>query len=491
MPDERVLSTAASPRTYVVDTTFPADDRSLGYERGSSVSPTWHAAVVQAALDTAEEVASRLPQLAGVREFNAETHPALVEFVARLASTAYRRPLTVDEETLYRLQLFVESPPEVAVRRAAVLALTSPHFLYTDLTPHDASPSQHAKAARLAFALWDSLPDKALRQAADDGQLATNEQVSQHAERMLSDPRARLKMHGFFEHWLELEERDLAKDAQMFPQFDEAVIADLRRSLELFVDEVVWSDNSDYRELLVADYLLLNPRLQDLYGLPSTESPDASGSDAEFVRVALGPDQRSGVLTHPYLLSAFAYHNNTSPIHRGVFLTRNIVGRRLKPPPVAVAFENEVFPAELTMRQKVTQLTRDQACMACHEVINSLGFALENYDAIGRWRTSDNDKPIDPYGEYTSLEGTSHEIAGARDIAEFTLASASAHRAFVTQLFQHIVRQNPAAYGPETARELRVDFAEDDFHIQRLIVRIATRAAVHDPTTPTTLESTP
>jgi hypothetical protein len=188
------------------------------------------------------------------------------------------------------------------------------------------------------------------------------------------------------------------------------------------------------------------------------------------------------LLTHPYLLSAFAYHNNTSPVHRGVFLTRNVVGRSLKPPPIAVAFKDDEFAPDLTMREKITQLTRDAACMSCHGVINPLGFALENYDAVGRWRTTDNNKPVDSKAEYTTVEGRTVEVAGARDIADYAASDESAHRAFITHLFHHMLKQDPAAYGGGTVDQLSAEFVKDNFHIRHLLVRIAVLSALHGHT---------
>src|SRR5207244_1562476 len=150
---------------------------------------------------------------------------------------------------------------------------------------------------------------------------------------------------------------------------------------------------SDYRTLLLADYLFLNNRLAEFYGM-STNATD------DFIKVKLDPEQRSGVLTHPYLLSAFSYQKMTSPIHRGVFLTRNIVGRSLRPPPMAMTFKDADFAPNLTMREKVAQLTRPQTCQACHSVINPLGFSLEAYDAVERFRTRDNDRPINAIRAY-------------------------------------------------------------------------------------------
>jgi hypothetical protein len=402
--------------------------------------------------------------------------------------------LSEDEQRRITDDLFAKGVvPEAAVRRGIVFALTSPNFLYAELTPAGEVPSPHTVAARLSLALWDSIPDAELRQAADDRLLQSREQVAEQARRMLASPLAREKIRRFFEHWLEMEERDLAKDARQFPEFNEQLTADLRRSLELFVEGVVWSEESDYRELLLADYLPLNSRLQELYGLRENYRSEGDHQKAviaedAFTCVQCNAKERSGILTHPYLLSMFAYHNNSSPIHRGVFLTRNVVGRSLNAPPAAIAFKDADFDPSLTMREKVTALTRDAACMTCHSVINPLGFALENYDAVGRWRTQEKDKPIDPYGEYVTPEGEVVALEGARDIAEFAAASESAHRAFVVQLFHHLVQQNPDAYGLETVNRLRREFATDQFNVQNLIVRIATLAATHTPNPSSTAE---
>jgi hypothetical protein len=490
--DERNLSSAKVARVFVVSTPFPADDRSLGYERGSSVSHEWLNATTDAAVATANEVVERLPLLADVKENDPQYMDRTQQFLLHFARVAFRRPLTSEEDQLLSELPFADwSEPEDAVRRAIVFVLTSPHFLYTDLPSAANVPSQYAIASRLSYALWDSMPDQPLLNAARDGQLATKPRIQSQARRMLADPRARNKMRGFFHHWLEIGERDLAKDKTMFPEFDEAVIADLRCSLELFLDQVVWSEDSDYRQLLLADHLVLNERLRRLYQPQPLrvcdEANDGSGNDAaedvqpasQFRDIVFAPQRRAGVLTHPYLLTAFAYHNNTSPIHRGVFLTRNIVGRELKPPPIAVAFKDAEFSPDLTMRDKITQLTRDQACMSCHSIINPLGFAMENFDAVGRWRTSENNKPVDTKSEYTTVDGRTLEIQSARDIASYAASSEPAQRAFVTQLFQYSIKQPPAAYGPELVDQLRAEFADDDFNIRNLLARIAVRSAVH------------
>ena len=467
------------PRTFVVATNFPADDRSLGYERGSSVSREWHTATNQAAIQSAEEIIQRLPLLAGLdRRATTSDHVEEIKaFVMRFASKAFRRPLDDAEHQAFAEMFFQEGVDvETATKRAVLFLLKSPYFLYPEFAQLGNSSADYVVASRLALAIWDSLPDRELWRAAEAGELASPESLRNQTARMLNDARARAKMNGFFHHWLELDERDLMKDRKRYPEFDEAVIADLRRSLEQFVEQVVWSDSSDFRQLLQADELLLNSRLQSIYASPAGEQADPSGSDG-FRSVSLPNQERSGVLTHPYLLSAFAYHNQTSPIHRGVFLTKNIVGRGLSAPPEAVAFKDDEFAANLTMREKVTQLTASKACMACHSIINPLGFALENYDAVGRWRTTEDEKPLNTVSEYLSREGQKIEVRNARDVAQLAIASPAAQQAFVAQLFHHVVKQDPLAYDRELLESLRQTFVENNFSIKNLFAEIAIQSS--------------
>jgi mono/diheme cytochrome c family protein len=469
IPEERLLP-RSSRMSMVVKTTFPADDRSVGYERGTGVSKEWDAATTEAAIDVAEHVDEHLDELAGAKEKAPDRVEKLKQFARRFAEAAFRRPLSEEDYRHFVAQHFDQAKsPELAVKRVVLLALKSPRFLYPDLRDSE-TPDSYDVATRLALHLWDSLPDRALLDAAAQGKLHTRAQIAAQADRMIGDPRARAKMRGFFHHWLELERAEsIAKDAKAFPMFDAAVLADLRHSLDLFLDAVVWGDRSDYRELLQANYLLLNQRLGKLYGKEVTGEA--------FQRVEFDPQQRAGLVTHPYLLAAFAYSKQTSPIHRGVFLTRTIVGMTLKDPPEAVAFEDAKFGAHLTMREKVTELTKNTNCMGCHGTINPLGFSLENYDAIGRWRTKEGDKPINPVADFATDEGDTIRLTGARDLVKFAAENASGHRAFIHHLFHHTAKQAVGVYGPDTLEELRQTFAMSGFHIRKLLAEIATISA--------------
>ena len=464
------ISPSTAHRVAVVSTAFPPDDASEGYERGTEISKAWHEATTTAALASAAEVITRLSRLTKTKAGDSGHAAQLKEFIATMAARAFRRPLTDHERQLYVERPFADgTDPESAVKRAVILIVKSPRFLYPGL---GVEKDDYAIASRLALQIWDSLPDETLIEAAKAGQLNTSEQVKTQAGRMTADPRARAKVNEFFLRWLKLDvEGDLIKSSEVFPGFDGAMVSDLRRSLELFVDRVVWSESSDYRELIQADYLFVNKRLADYYGL---NWPGGEG----FQPVKCDPAQRSGILTHPYLLARLAHHDTTSPIHRGVFLTRHVLGGILKPPPVAIVFENQTFNPHLTTREKVAELTSNASCMTCHETINPLGFSLENFDAVGRYRTKEGDQPVNPESDYVTLEGELLRLRGPRDLAGHAVDSETARRGFIRQLFHFIVKQNPAVYGPATISKLDASFTASSYHLRRLLVELNTLAAL-------------
>jgi hypothetical protein len=470
------LSPSRAVRVAVVSTDFPADDASEGYERGTGISKDWYEATTTAAIEVANQVLSRLPFLSKAKDDDPERPAKLKNFIATFAERAFRRPLTDEMRQIYVERSFADGvAPEQAVKRAVILILKSPRFLYPELGKEK---DDYTVASRLALGAWDSLPDQALLDAAKAGQLRTPEQVKAQAQRMIADPRAKAKANEFFQRWLKLDaDGDLRKDEKEYPGFDAALVADLRRSLELFVEQTVWSEKSDYRELIQADYLLFNDRLAKFYGVPM---PEGGG----FQPVKFDPAQRAGVLTHPYLLARLAHPDSTSPIHRGVFVTRNLLGGILKPPPEAIAFENHKFDPKMTMREKVAEMTRNANCMTCHETINPLGFTLENFDAVGRYRTTEGERPINPEADYHTLEGETLRLKGPRDLANHAVESAGARRGFIRQLFQYELKQNPAVFGHDAVTKLDTAFTASGHHIRNLLVEINALAARHGIASP-------
>src|SRR5579875_2975945 len=469
---QRCLVPLSVPVSFVLTTPFPPDDRSVGYERGTSISRAWEQATTDAAIEVAGYVMSHLAELSGVRDDAANRPAKLRDFCRRFAERAFRRPLSDEQRRLYVDHWFENArDAETAVKRSLLLVLKSPRFLYREIGD-DPNTRSYDIASRLSFALWDSLPDAELLQAAASGRLATREQVLHQAERMVSDLRTHAKLHDFFMQWLKVDPvPDLAKDPKQFPGFDGAAASDLRTSLELFLEDVVWSEASDFRQLFLADYLYLNGRLARLYGV---DLP----ADAAFQKVSPKSGERAGILTHPYLMATFAYTATSSPIHRGVFLARSVLGRALLPPPEAFTpLPPELHP-QLTTRERIDLQTKPHACQTCHGMINPLGFTLENFDAIGRFRDKEKDRPIDTTGSYLTRKGAIVKFTGVRDLAAFLAASDEVQEAFVEQLFHYFVKQPIRAYGPDKISALRHFFVDNHCNVRKLMVEIAVESVL-------------
>jgi hypothetical protein len=177
------------------------------------------------------------------------------------------------------------------------------------------------------------------------------------------------------------------------------------------------------------------------------------------------------------MMSRLAYHDATSPIHRGVFLVRYVLGRTIQPPQDAFSPLSPDLHPDLTTRQRVELQTSPESCQACHSRINGLGFALENWDAVGRFREFERGQAVDAAGNYVNRDGIEVQFSGSAELAEYLKTSPDAHRSFVRRAFQHFVQQPPAAYGGETLDQLTEFFKNNDFNIQKLLVEIAVTAA--------------
>lgn len=484
---QRSVSSGWFHPMIVIKTKFPADDSSIGYARGTSISDQWDSATTLAAMEAMnffereldsilDEKYGRIKrrQSKGAEEQwaakNSERHR---KFVTDFAKAAFGRNLDQQEEQYFIDRQFeIASSDLAAVKRAILLTLKSPQFLY--LTSFNNNADSNDIANRLSIVLWDSIPNEQLKKLVSTGKLKNKDQISAVAWDMLYHDRTRQKLSEFFYHWLEMEKASHAsKDEDVYPGFGQELIQSLRDSIDMSLNEIVWSDDPDFRRLLLFDEIYIDQTMATFYGIEKTK-------DERFQKVSFESDRRSGVLTHPYLMTGLAYYKNTSPIHRGVFVAKSLLGRSLKPPPIDVEPLEEEFDPSMTTRERVTHQTKEINCSGCHSVINPLGFSLENYDAVGRFRETEKDKPIDTKTVY--LSPTSEEVVfnGAKDLARYLAESPEAHRNFIEKMFEHFVKQSIYAFGPDVLDQMQVKFEQSNFNIQNLIVEIAMVAATHD-----------
>jgi mono/diheme cytochrome c family protein len=473
------------PPTFSLQTTLPPDDRSYGFERGIAINREWDESTTAAALEFGQIATQELwpAYLRRQRPGSEASREKMQAFLQQIVSTAFRQDLESDlVETYITKQLAAEADDAQAIQRALLIALKSPRFLYP-YADGDQSESQRV-ATRLCLILYDSLPtDSELRKAIERNEFQSEQQVRDYVQDHLDDPRLHAKTRSMLSEWLNVGQfSEIAKDSTRFPGFDTALVSDLRRSLEMTLDDLVWKGPGDFRQAFTGSVAYTTPRMAAFYGedwQPAEALADQLGLHSEpLVRATESPQlPRYGLLTHPYLMSGLAYHDASSPIHRGVFLIRYLLGRTLRPPSDAFSPLSPDLHPELTTRERVDLQTSPESCQVCHRKINGLGFTLENYDAAGRYRDLERDKPIDASGEYVSRDDQLASFADIGDLANYLATSPDAQRALVSRAFQHFVKQPPAAFGEHTVDQLTEKFAAADFNVRQLIVEIAVLAA--------------
>jgi len=306
--------------------------------------------------------------------------------LADLARRAYRRPVT--NADIDGLMHFVEQAGSIdhGMQLALEAILVSPRFLFR------IEPADHLDdfqfAARLSYFLWSSMPDDELYELAQQRRLRDPEVLHSQIQRMLLDPKSRALTENFAGQWLQIRNlASLQPDPVTFPQFNAELRRDMLRETQLFFQSII-RDNRPIADFISANYTFLNQRLAAFYGIPNVEGP-------QFRRVDLPPDShRGGILTQASVLTVTSYPARTSPVLRGKWILQNLLDSAPPPPPPNVpTLEETALPATATMRQRLEQHRSNPACNSCHARMDPLGFDLENYDAIGQWRTDPDAQP--------------------------------------------------------------------------------------------------
>lgn len=319
---------------------------------------------------------------------------------------AYRRPVN-DDDLRKPLQFFTEGSAEGAgfeagIENALSAILVSPHFLIrVERDPAGLAPgtayrvSDLELASRLSFFLWSSLPDDPLIDAAVRGDLRQPKLLEAQVRRMLADERSRSLVTNFASQWLQLRKLDaITPDLRLFPNFDDNLRQAFRQETELFFESIL-RENRPITDLLGADYTFVNERLAKHYGLPNIYG-------SHFRRVSFADDparQRGGLLRQGSVLTVTSYATRTSPVIRGHWILSTLAGEPPPPPPPNVpSLDDNTVSAALPIRERLAAHRANPTCASCHDVMDPVGFALENFDAVGRWRTAEERKPIDASG---------------------------------------------------------------------------------------------
>jgi len=334
---------------------------------------------------------------------NLDEEPACAQqILGSLARRAYRRPVS-ESDVLGLVEFYnqgrLDGGFEVGIQFALERVLVSPDFLFRiEQDPADAQPgatyaiSDIELASRMSFFLWSSPPDDELLNLAERGALREPGMLEQQVQRMMADPRADAFIKNFVGQWLYLRNlEDFYPDPAAFPEFDENLRTALQRETELFIDDQIRSDAS-LLDLLRADYTFVNERLARHYGIPGVYG-------SRYRKVTVDGNQRGGLLGHGGLMMVTSYPNRTSPVLRGKFVLENLLGGPPpEPPPNVPALETSSDGKILTMREAMVMHRENPACRVCHAAMDPIGFSLENYDVVGKWRREFAGQPIDASG---------------------------------------------------------------------------------------------
>jgi hypothetical protein len=407
----------------------------------------------------------------------ADEEPCAREILARLTRQAFRRPVTA-ADLATPLEFYAAGRErggfEEGVKNALMIVLATPEFLYRfTAPPADSAPGsiyavdQYGLASRLSFFIWSSLPDDELLGLAERGELDDARVIEQQVKRMLADPRATALVTNFAQQWLDIRGvRDIVPDPVLFPEFNPDLGEAFARELELFLGSVLLEDRS-VLALLNAQHTYLNERLALHYGVAGVRGDN-------FRRVELADRNRWGLFGKGGILMATSYPNRTAPVLRGAWILESITGTPpAAPPPNVEAFpETQEGEQPKTVRERLEMHRSNPSCNGCHGVMDPLGFALENFDAIGAWRVKDREalEAIDSSGELA--DGT--VVDGPVDLREALLADPTQFVQTLTEkLMIYALGRGVEYFDMPAVRRIVRDARREDYRFSAILAGIA------------------
>jgi mono/diheme cytochrome c family protein len=404
----------------------------------------------------------------------ADELPCAKKIITTLARRAYRRPVT-DADLEILLSFYQKGRNkgsfDAGIESALRLILADPKFLYrAEPDPADVAPATlyHLNdlelASRLSFFLWSSIPDDELLNVAAQGKLKDPAVLEQQVKRMLADPKSESLVTNFASEWLFLRNLQSVNPAgEDFPNFDENLRRAFRQETEMFVGSVLRGDRN-VLDLLTANYTFVNERLARHYGIPNVYG-------SQFRRVTVTDEARRGLLGQGSILTVTSYPTRTSPVLRGKWILENVLGTPPPPPPpnVPALKENDELGKVLTVRERLEEHRKNPACATCHRVMDPLGFSLDNFDAIGQWRSKEAGQAIDASGQLS--DGT--KVNGVVDLRQALLQHPERFVATMTEkLMTYGLGRGLEYYDMPVVRAITRDAARNDYRFSSIVLGI-------------------
>ena len=393
------------------------------------------------------------------------------EIISRLARRAYRRPVTQAEVNqlgkFFDLAVKEGLTPEQGIQLSIQAMLVSPNFLFRiERDPDPTDPDAHHKvsdielASRLSYFIWNSMPDEQLLSLAEAGKLSEPATLKAQVDRLLADDRAASFSESFAGQWLEIRAlSSVNPDPEKFPAWKPELRDAMKTETTLFFDAIL-KENRPMSDFLTADFTFLNGLLAKHYGIEGVDGPD-------FRRVELDTAQRGGILSHASVLTVTSYPTRTSPVIRGKYVLNNILGTPPPPPPPNVpALDEAAVGQNASLREQMEAHRADPACATCHTRMDALGFGLENYDAIGQWRTEDGEFPVDSSGVLPSGES----FESPKELSRILQQQLPVFARNVTEkMLTYALGRGLEPFDRVTVNQLMTGLEKDDYRFQTLV----------------------
>ncbi len=400
------------------------------------------------------------------------------KFIESFGLRAYRRPLDGGEvDRLLKLYREGRGPAQLdwkgGIRLLIEAMLQSPNFVYRWETDPTAAVREgnvvrlgpYQVASRLSYAVWGSMPDQTLFDAAASNKLSTEADIDAQVTRMLADNRAKDQLIAFFEEWFGFDElAERPKDAKLYPEWKDDLKAAMIAELRAFLTHVIFEGDGKLDTLLGAKFSFVNQPLAAVYGMTGVTGP-------ALKRAELDPTQRAGLLTLSGWLTLTGGDDGSHPIQRGKMVFERLLCGVLPPPPPDVPPPKAPAPG-LTTRERFNEHGQNSCAIGCHQFIDPLGFAFEHYDGLGKFREVDAGKPVDATGSI-KLDGSAKSFANARELTKLLADSAEARRCFVTQVSRFALSRHETEADRASLQAAFTAFEADGHSVKSLLGAIA------------------